>query len=82
MSRARIAVEWNYARVLALFPGLRMAKAMRMNLSPVGLYYRVAVILCNIHCCINGNQISAYFDCDLMPLDEYLHDCNDVGSCI
>ena len=80
MSRTRIAVEWNYARVLALFAGLRMSKSFKILLSPVGLYYRVAVILCNIHCCFNGNQISIYFNCPPMSLDKYLHICQP-GQC-
>ena len=50
-------MEWNYARVLALFGGLRMAKAFKLHLSPIGHYYRVAVIFCNLHCCLNGNNI-------------------------
>ena len=38
MSKARVSVEWNYARVLARFGGLRMAKAFKLHLSPIGLY--------------------------------------------
>ena len=78
-SRSRVSVEWNYSRVLALFAGLKMAKSFKLRLSPISLYYRIAVILWNVHCCLNGNQIGIFFDCNCMPLDEYLHCCADEG---
>ncbi len=63
MSKARVSVEWKFGRILSLFPGLRNAKQMKILLSPVGLFYRVGVMLSNVHNCYHPNQIAQFFRC-------------------
>lgn len=45
---------------------------MRAGHSLVGALYLVAVLLVNIQICLNGNQVSEWFQCTPPSLDEYL----------
>lgn len=69
----RVAVEWAIGKVTKTFPHLTARKAdfHRVLLSPVGLHYRVAVLLANAHTCLYGNQTSSYFEVMPIPLEEY-----------
>ena len=77
MSRARVSVEWAFGCVLNLWNGLRHVKSFRYWLQPVGLYYRVAVLLFNIHNIWYPNQISQFYHCYPMTMEEYMHKCED-----
>ena len=62
---------------------------MKALLSPVSIYWFNAVLLTNIHCCLNGSQvitnellnvyqkiclqISDFFECDPPTVEEYLN---------
>ena len=43
MSTTKVNVEWAFGNLLNLWNGLRLTKSFHFWLSPVGLYYRVAV---------------------------------------
>jgi len=72
MSAYRITVEWGIGRVKNLWKAVTNKGNMKALLSPVSLYWFNAVLLTNIHCCMNGSQISQYFDCDPPTVQEYL----------
>lgn len=76
MSKVRISVEWSFGGLLNLFRSLQYAKHWRLYSQPVGLYYKIAAILYNIHGILYGNQISTYFNCRI-ALQDYLHYCRD-----
>ncbi|PWW74081.1 hypothetical protein C7212DRAFT_359335 [Tuber magnatum] len=56
MSSCREAVEWGF----------------RIYHSPIGLQYRVATILTNIHVCLYGCETYFYFNCCPPSLENYL----------
>jgi len=73
MSSYRITVEWGIGRVKVLWKAVTNKGNMKALLSPVSIYWFNAVLLTNIHCCINGrSQISEYFGCDPPTVQEYL----------
>jgi hypothetical protein len=72
MSSCREAVEWGFADIARLWCALDFTPGQRLFLSPVGIQYRVAVLLTNIHICLNGSQTSLYFRCSPPALEQYL----------
>lgn len=73
MSSLRVAVEWGFGRVDSLFAFCAYKKNLKVLLSPVGTYYRVAVLLTNCHSCLRRNQISRKFRVSPPRLEQYLH---------
>ena len=73
MSQARIVVENGFAIVSNHWPYLNAGWKMQLRSSPVGRYYRTAVLLTNGMSCLRPNQISLYFDCEPPMLDEYFY---------
>jgi nuclease HARBI1 len=73
MSRARIVIENRFAIVSNHWPYLNAGWKMQLGSSPVGRYYRTAVLLTNGMSCLCPNQVSLYFDCEPPELDEYFH---------
>jgi len=71
MRSLRIAAEWGFAKVTNLFAYLDLPRGLRIWLSPIGLYYRVAVLFTNAHSCNYSNQASEYFNCPAPTLNEY-----------
>ncbi|RLN10216.1 hypothetical protein BBJ28_00010397 [Nothophytophthora sp. Chile5] len=75
MSVVRIAVEWNFGIMKRLWSFVDYKKKLRLRLSPIGKFVRVAMFLTNCHCYYNGgNQISRYSDLEPPSLEEYLLD--------
>ena len=73
MSRYRIAVEWGFHDVTALFRFIDDVSEQKILLQPVSRTYRVAIFLKNCHICINQSSTTAqYFECDPPGLSEYL----------
>ena len=71
--KARIAVEWGFSRIVALWPFLDYRKKHKVLLSPVGLHFGVANVLSNMHTCLaRGNIISLEFNLDPPDLDAYM----------
>lgn len=73
MSQARIEVEHGFALVMRDWPFLTRTSKMQVYSSPVGRYYRVAVLLTNALACMHPNQISTHFNCPPPLLQEYFH---------
>ena len=72
MSMSRISVEWAFGKVLSLFAFVDFKKNQRLNLLPLAKYFKVAVILTNIHTCFNGSQINEFFKCNPLSVEQYL----------
>jgi len=74
MSSVREAVEWGFGRLKTLWPFASSPSKIKVRQAPVGKIFLVAVLLTNVHCCLQplGNQISMYFDLPPPTLDEYL----------
>ena len=68
----RITVEWAFGDIAKQFAFTDFPKNQKLLLQPVGLYYRVAALLCNIRTCLYGSQTSKYFGVAPLTLDEYL----------
>lgn len=62
MSRIRIVVEWAFKEVVNLFAFVDHEKNQKHLLQPVGIQFRVAVLLHNAHVILHRPQISQYFD--------------------
>ena len=74
MSKVRIEVEHGFALVVNNWKFLQAAWKLRVFQSPIGRYYRVAVLLTNALACVQPNQVAQYFDCPPPSLDAYFHD--------
>lgn len=73
MSACRVTVEWVFKEMTGKCAFVSMRNQQKYLLSPVGVQYKVATLLSNIHSCLNGgNEISQYFDCPPPSLVEYL----------
>jgi hypothetical protein len=72
MSSCREAVEWGFADVARLWSALDFTPSQRVFVSPIGVQYRVAVLLTNIHICLNASQTSWFFRCCPPSVEEYL----------
>ena len=78
LSSVRVSVEWCFGLVKRLFAFIDWAKSQKILLSPVALFFKVAVFLTNIHTCVNeGNQVSDFFQLDPPSLQEYLYGQNN-----
>lgn len=74
MAQVRESVEWGFGGILRLWAYLDHRTGQKVFLSPIGLEYRVAVILTNAHVCLYGSQISTFFSCKPPTLEEYFKD--------
>jgi hypothetical protein len=72
MSARRECVEWGFADIVRLWKHLDDIGSQQLLSRPLGLMYRVAVILTNMHICIYGCQTTVYFNCAPPRLEEYL----------
>ncbi len=77
MSAVREAVEWGFGKVTQYFRYIDFKPGLKVLLSPVGKYYRIAVLLANSHTCLNGSQVSEYFDCHPPTLEDYYRTATD-----
>lgn len=73
MSAMRIEVEHGFGIVLNQWPFLNDHWKHRVYASPVGRYYRVAVLLTNAMNTLRPNQVSQFFKCTPPSLEEYFH---------
>lgn len=75
MSSVRQAVEWSFEEITTYWPYLDMKRQQKVGLQPVGLHFRVAVLLINCLTCMKrGNEVSDYFQLSPPILQDYLHD--------
>lgn len=73
MSKARIEVEHGFSLVTRNWQFLQAEWKLRVFQSPVGRYYRVAVLLTNALACLQPNQVSRYFCCPPPSVENYFH---------
>jgi hypothetical protein len=71
MSRVRESVEWVFKEVHQQFPFLDFSRNQKILKTPCGLYYLVAILLCNAHTILHCPQIPQYFGCLPPSLEEY-----------
>ena len=64
MSRLRNVAEWAFKETVSTFAFLDYCKNQKHLLQPVGLQFRVAVLLHNAHVCLHRPQIVQYFTLD------------------
>lgn len=72
MSKLRISVEWGFGKISQLFAFTEFAENQKIRLQPVGVYYLVAILLTNVHTCLNGSNTSSYFNCEPPSVQQYL----------
>lgn len=79
MKPLRVNIEWAFGRVKDhLFSFLDYRKNLKLYLQPVGLYFRVGVLLANCHTCFYGNQTSIVFGLHPPSIEEYLgYNCDN-----
>ena len=71
MSKIRISVEHAFGKTTTEFAFVDFPKNLKVHLSPVATYYRVAVLLTNAHTCLYGSQTGSSFELDPPTLEEY-----------
>lgn len=62
MSRLRIVAEWAFKEIVNTFGFLDFVKNQKHLLQPVGVQFRVAVLLHNAHVCLHKPQVTQYFN--------------------
>lgn len=62
MSRLRIVAEWAFKEIVNTFGFLDFVKNPKHLLQPVGVQFRVAILLHNAHVCLHKRQITKYFN--------------------
>lgn len=73
MGKLCIAAEHGFKLVSSYWPFLEVTAKQKIFSSPIGLYYRVAVLLTNAMDCLYPNQISKQFDLPPPLLQDYFH---------
>lgn len=71
MKVLRIAVEWGFQKIIALFAFVDFKKNQKLLLQDLEGMYKVAAILTNCHTCLYGGQVSTYFNIVPPTLNEY-----------
>lgn len=71
LSRVRISVDWQFGKMVQIFPYVDFKKNMQLMLSPVGKYYEVAALLANAHTALYGCTTSFYFGMMPPTLEQY-----------
>jgi len=72
MSALRVSVEYGFGKVITLFAFCDFKKNQKLLLQDLKRQYQAAAILTNCHTCLNGSQVSDYFNCSPPTLEEYL----------
>lgn len=72
MAKSRIAVEWGFCRVKALWGLLDMSNRLHLESTPIGAIVLSAFLLTNVRTCVDGrNQVSDYFKVAPPTLEAY-----------
>jgi len=72
MSSVREAVEWGFGKIVNNWAFVDFSKNLKVELQPVGDYYLVAVLLTNIHTCMNRGIVNDYFGSNPPSIGDYL----------
>ena len=70
-NKSRVTVEWSFGYVLTHFAWTSYPKAHKVGLSPVNNHWHAACILSNFKVCMEGNEVSGYFDVDPPDFENY-----------
>jgi hypothetical protein len=65
MSPQRVFIEHGFGKVKARYPFLNSKHLLKLQLSPVLSYFRVAFLLTNAHTCLRGSSTTLHFG--MMP---------------
>ncbi|PWW72282.1 hypothetical protein C7212DRAFT_228554, partial [Tuber magnatum] len=68
-----VAIEYSFRKVSKLWSFIAFKNGLQIGLSPVGMYYAVAVLLTNLYTCLYGSQISLQFNVVPPSIDSYLN---------
>ncbi|KXS14001.1 hypothetical protein M427DRAFT_99968, partial [Gonapodya prolifera JEL478] len=71
-SAVRVSIEWAWEKPATLFAFLNYFRNLRVELSPVGSYYSIGILLTNAHTCLYGSQTGEWFGLTPPTLEEYL----------
>ncbi|RPA89084.1 hypothetical protein L873DRAFT_1894669 [Choiromyces venosus 120613-1] len=72
MSRLRIVAEWAFKEIVNTFGFLDFVKNQKHLLQPVGVQFRVAVLLHNAHVCLHKPQVTQYLNIENVNIVEGL----------
>lgn len=70
LAKLRIPVEWSFGRVRNLWGGVE--QMTRVRLTPIALWWHIAVLLTNCYTCLYGSAVSDYFGVLPPEIEEYL----------
>jgi hypothetical protein len=71
MSQVRESVKWLFKEVTQQFPFLDFTRNPKVLKTPCGLFYLIAILLCNAHTIVHSLQIPQYFCSSPPTLEEY-----------
>ncbi|CAN0321355.1 unnamed protein product, partial [Pylaiella littoralis] len=71
LSKVRVSVEWQFGKVVQMFPFVDFSKNLKLRLQPIAKYYAIAVLLTNAHTCLFGSTTGFYFDMQAPSLEAY-----------
>lgn len=66
-----MSVEWGFGKVINNWGFTNYAPNLSSHLSPVAIYFLVAVLLTNAHTCLHGSETSQYFGLSPPTLHKY-----------
>lgn len=72
MSSLRVSVEYGFGKIVQLFAYVDFKKNQKLYLQHLKMQYYVAALLVNCHVCMNGSQVSNFFQCLPPSIEEYL----------
>ena len=76
MAKIRVSVEHGFAKVVQLWQLTQSWIRQKVLETDVGIQFRAAVLLTNVHTCMYGSLTGSRFQCDPPTLEEYLHTDN------
>ena len=76
MKSARESVEHGFGKMVGLFPKLDYHKKNKLWWKVSEREWLIAIFFTNVHTCMYGSQINAFFLVPAPTLDEYLHNCH------
>lgn len=70
LASLRIPNEWNFGIVRHLWNGV--VHMCKVRLTPIAIWWHIAVLLTNCYTCLYGGNPSHYFEVLPLTLEEYL----------
>ncbi|CAN0156310.1 unnamed protein product, partial [Pylaiella littoralis] len=71
LSKIRVSVEWQFGKVVQMFPFVDSSNNLKLRLQPIAKYYAIAVLLTNAHNCLFGSTTGFYFGMKAPSLETY-----------